>query len=63
VREEVRPDRVHDERGSFVREEDGNVKEIGEWRVGEREVVVRTNVTRWLVGGEYDEFCRIRGRT
>jgi hypothetical protein len=63
VREEVRPDRVHDERGSFVREEDGNVKEIGEWRVGEREVVVRTNVTRWLVGGEYDEFYRIRGRT
>jgi hypothetical protein len=63
VREEVRPERVHDERGNFIRDEDGNVKEIGEWRVGEREVVVRTNVTRWLVGGEYDEFYRIHGRT
>jgi hypothetical protein len=63
VREEVRSERVHDERGNFIREEDKNVKEIREWRFGEREVVVRTNVTRWLVGGEYDEFYRMNGRT
>jgi hypothetical protein len=63
VKEQVRPVNVHDERGNFIREEDGNVKEIGEWRVGERGVVVRTNVTRWLVGGEYDEFYRMNGRT
>jgi hypothetical protein len=63
VREEVRPERIHDERGNFIREEDGNVKEIGEWKVGETEVVVRTNATRWLVGGEYDEFYRMNGRT